>query len=74
MNGNFTLKSIFPIINPLQNFEELVIQSGVTAMYSYESLKEDLNPLERENVIQDLIHYCEMDASATFQLFCYLQS
>jgi hypothetical protein len=74
MKGNFTLKSIIPIVNPQLNFDELTIQSGVTAMYLYESTKESISPIEKESIKQELINYCEMDALATHQLFHYLEN
>ena len=52
MKGNFTLKSLMPIVNPEMSFENLNIQSGITAMYSYESLKEGSSDIEKKNEIK----------------------
>jgi hypothetical protein len=67
MKGNFTLKSIAPLVNQEAGFNNLEIQSGITAMYIYESLLEQ-NPIEAEHVKAQLTDYCEMDALITYQL------
>lgn len=73
MKGNFTLKSIAPLVNQQAGFNDLDIQSGISAMYIYESLLEQ-NAIETEHVKQQLIDYCEMDALITYQLLNYFKS
>ena len=73
MKGNFTLKSIAPLVNQEAGFNNLDIQSGVSAMYIYESLLEQ-NVIEGEHIKQQLIDYCEMDALITYQLLNFFQS
>jgi hypothetical protein len=73
MKGNFTLKSIAPLVNQEAGFENLDIQSGITAMYIYESLLE-LNAIEAEQIKQQLVDYCEMDALITYQLLSFFNS
>lgn len=73
MNGNFTLKSIAPLVNQEAGFNNLDIQSGISAMYIYESLLEQ-NMIEGEHIKQQLIDYCEMDALITYQLSNYFRS
>ena len=41
-------------------------------MYMYESLVE-LNPIEGEQIKQQLIDYCEMDALITYQLLDFFK-
>ena len=72
MKGNFTLKSLAPIVNQEAGFDTLDIQSGISAMYMYESLVE-LNPIEGEQIKQQLIDYCEMDALITYQLLDFFK-
>lgn len=67
MKGNFKLKSLAPIVNHESGFDNLNIQSGISAMYMYESLLEK-NDIEKEELKQQLIEYCEMDALITYQL------
>jgi len=67
MKGNFTLKSLAPIVNQEAGFNNLDIQSGISAMYIYESLLEQ-NAIEAEHIKQQLVDYCEMDALITYQL------
>ncbi len=73
MRGNFTLKSLAPLVNQEAGFNDLDIQSGISAMYMYESLL-SLNSIEAETVKQQLIDYCEMDALITYQLLNFYNS
>ncbi len=73
MKGNFTLKSIAPLVNQEAGFHNLDIQSGISAMYIYESLLEQ-NAIEAEHIKQQLIEYCEMDALITYQLLNFFNS
>ena len=73
MKGNFTLKSIAPLVNQEAGFNSLDIQSGISAMYIYESLLIQ-NAIESEQTKQQLIEYCEMDALITYQLLNFFQS
>ena len=72
MKGNFTLKSLAPIVNQEAGFDTLDIQSGISAMYMYESLVE-LNPIEGEQIKQQLIDYFDMDALITYQLLDFFK-
>lgn len=71
MKGNFSLKSLAPIIHSDCNFDVLEIQSGISAMYIYEGLLKIQNEIEKENIVAQLKQYCEMDALVTFQLYKY---
>lgn len=73
MKGNFTLKSIAPLVNQKAGFNNLDIQSGISAMYIYESLLQQ-NAIEAEQIKQQLIEYCEMDALITYQLLNFFKS
>jgi len=72
MKGNFKLKSLAPIVNQDGGFDALEIQSGISAMYIYESLLEQTD-IEAELVKQQLIDYCEMDALITYQLLDFFK-
>ena len=72
MKGNFTLKSMAPLVNQEAGFNNLEIQSGITAMYIYESLLLQ-NAIEAEQVKAQLIEYCEMDALITYQLLDFFK-
>jgi hypothetical protein len=74
MQGNFTLKSIAPIINTEFDFNALPIQSGITAMYSYESLSVEKTMFEAHEIEEQLIKYCELDALVTLEFYHYLAS
>jgi hypothetical protein len=74
MQGNFTLKSIAPIINAEFDFNALAIQSGITAMYSYESLSVEKTMFEAHEIEEQLIKYCELDALVTLEFYHYLAS
>jgi hypothetical protein len=72
MNGNFTLKSMAPLVNKDDGFNNLEVQSGISAMYIYESFL-GLNPIEAEQKKVELIEYCERDALITYQLLDYFR-
>ena len=72
MKGNFSLKSLAPLVNKDSVFEKLDVQSGISAMYIYESLLEQ-NPIEAETIKQQLIDYCELDALITYQLLDFFK-
>jgi hypothetical protein len=71
MKGNFTLKSMAPLVNQVSGFDNLDIQSGISAMYIYESLLSEENSIKKENIKNQLIDYCEMDALITHNLYTY---
>lgn len=71
MKGNFSLKSLAAVIEDSSAFDSLPIQSGIVAMYTYESLLNTSNAIEAESVKQQLIDYCNVDAETTLRLFEY---
>ncbi len=73
MKGNFSLKSLAPIVNQQLNFDDLDVQSGIVAMYLYEAMLTEIN-IEKNNIAkQQLTQYCELDALITHDLLTYLQ-
>lgn len=74
MKGNFSLKSLAPIIHADTKFDGMDIQSGISAMYVYEGTLAITNEIEKESIKAQLIEYCEMDALVTFQLYKYFES
>ncbi len=74
MKGNFTLKSIASLVSEQSGFDNLEIQSGISAMYTYEGLLVETNDIEKEAIKAQLIDYCEMDALVTYQLLDYFKS
>jgi hypothetical protein len=73
MKGNFSLKSIAPVVNREAGFDNLEIQSGIIAMYKYEGLGTQ-NAIEAEASKAQLIEYCEMDALITYQLLSFFRA
>lgn len=73
MKGNFSLKSLAPVVNQEAGFEKLEIQSGIIAMYMYEGLGTQ-TPIDAETTRQQLIDYCEMDALITYQLLSFFRN
>ncbi len=74
MKGNFSLKGLAPLMGEGSPFEALGIQSGIVAMYTYESLLNNSNLIDTENTREQLAAYCNLDAETTLRLFTYLQS
>lgn len=73
MKGNFSLKSIAPVVNQEAGFDKLDVQSGIVAMYMYEGLGAQ-NAIEAETAKEQLVEYCEMDALITYQLLSFFRS
>ncbi len=73
MKGNFTLKSIAPLVNNEAGFDTLEIQSGISAMCIYESLLGQ-NAIEAQHIKEQLIEYCELDALITYQLLDFFRT
>jgi hypothetical protein len=68
------LKSIAPILNQETGFNNLDIQSGIIAMYMYESLLKENKQINAELIKQQLIEYCEMDAMITYNLLHFYKT
>ena len=73
MKGNFTLKSIAPLVHEESGFDNLEVQSGISAMYMYEGLSTEQNIIEKETIKAQLIDYCEMDALITYKLLAFFR-
>lgn len=71
-NGNFSLKAIADILDETADYNKLEIQSGITAMYKYEALSNEPNPIIKETYKQQLIDYCNLDTLTCLKFYEYL--
>lgn len=72
--NNFSLKAISEIMHTTSEYEKLDIQSGIVAMYKYESLLSENNPIHAETLKQQLIDYCNEDTLTSLRFYEYLQN
>ena len=68
--NNLSLKAITSVL--LSDVNYSAINSGLEAMNIYEQYRACNNPIERENLKQDLIDYCNVDCLATYKLVDFL--
>lgn len=71
-NGNFSLKAVADILDETADYNKLEIQSGITAMYKYEALLNEPNPIIKETHKQQLIDYCNLDTLTCLKFYEYL--
>lgn len=70
--GNFSLKAIGEIFSGESNYSNMEVQSGIVAMYKYESLLLEVNPFAKEEIKQQLIEYCNQDTVTCLRFHEYL--
>ena len=71
--GNFSLKAVSEIFNEVSEYNSLEVQSGIVAMYKYESLFAEQNPIIAEDIKQQLIDYCHVDTLTCLKFYEYLK-
>ncbi len=71
--GNFSLKAVSEIFNESSEYNSLDVQSGIVAMYKYESLFTEMNPIIIEDIKQQLIDYCHTDTITCLKFYEYLK-
>lgn len=69
--NNFSLKKLSSLISEEQYTD---VTSGLEAMYLYTAYRTEQNTIEKELLRQRLVHYCELDAQATYSISRYFQS
>jgi hypothetical protein len=69
--GSFSLKAVAEVIEDYTLQPE--ISSGIIAMYAYESLLTEENPIIAENTKQQLIDYCNSDTEISLRFFNFLK-
>ncbi|MDX2174317.1 MAG: DUF2779 domain-containing protein [Bacteroidota bacterium] len=70
--NNFSLKAVADVLFP--NITYSTIQSGLQAMSYFENYRNSLNIIEKEELKQSLITYCQTDTLATFELVNFLKA
>lgn len=68
---NFSLKAVTEVLFP--NISYSKIQSGLQAMAYFENYRNSANLIEKEELKQSLINYCQTDTLATFELVNFLK-
>lgn len=66
--GSTSLKYVLPVLVPCLSYEDLDIQEGDDAQAVWDEMINTANEEARNNMINDLIAYCEMDTLATVEI------
>ncbi|MCK4552460.1 MAG: DUF2779 domain-containing protein, partial [Tenericutes bacterium] len=66
LNGSYSLKKVIKVFNE-SAYENLNIRNGVDAYKAYMTL-ENLEPIEKDKVINDLLAYCKQDTYSMFEI------
>ena len=70
--SNFSLKTVAGIL--LKDIEYSQITSGLEAMNYYDQYRNETNSSEKKQIKEALIHYCQTDTLATYQLTQFLKT
>lgn len=70
--NNFSLKTVADVL--FSNITYSNIQSGLQAMAYFSSYRNSVNLIEKEELKQSLITYCQTDTLATFELVNFLKT
>ncbi len=70
--NNFSLKTVADVL--FSNITYSNIQSGLQAMAYFSSYRNSVNLIEKEELKQSLISYCQTDTLATFELVNFLKT
>lgn len=66
--GSASLKDVLPVLVPSLSYEDLDIQEGNDAQAVWDEMINTRNEEARNNMINNLIAYCEMDTLATVEI------
>jgi hypothetical protein len=69
--NNFSLKKLSSLISEEQYTD---VTSGLEAMHLFTEYRSQENAIEKEMLRERLVHYCELDAQATFRITRYFQT
>ncbi len=66
--GSYSIKKVLPVLVPDLNYQDLNIQEGGTASFSY-GLLADMTEEERQQTRKDLLDYCYLDTLAMLRIW-----
>jgi len=66
LSGSYSLKNVISVFNK-SAYKNLSIKNGEEAYKAYMTL-ENLEPTERDNVVQNLLEYCKQDTYSMFEI------
>lgn len=71
--GSASIKKVLPVIVPELSYQSLKIQEGGTAQTTWmETFLEGKNQDHKEQILQDLDHYCTLDTLAMVKIYQFL--
>jgi len=72
--GSASLKNVLPVLVPELSYKELGIQEGGAAQRAWmDAILYDKRASEREQILADLLKYCELDTLAMVRIYQFLQ-
>ena len=71
MGGNFTLKRLVNIVSDY-DYKELDISDGMDAVYSWRNIDMGNEDVNEEEIINELIEYCSLDAYGLYLVYNWL--
>ena len=68
--GSFSIKNVHPAMSRGEGYEGMEISDGLEAVLAYLKLEDDdLSPLERRSIRNDLLAYCRQDTQAMVDIY-----
>ena len=69
-HGNFSIKSVLPVLVPELGYEDLEIQNGLNAAIDFGRMVSKTTPADRKTQAKDaLLAYCHRDTEAMVRVF-----
>ena len=73
-HGSASIKNVLPVVVPDLSYEGLPIPAGDEAMMAWMRLmREEISPVEKEEICQNLLRYCELDTLAMVEIWQALE-
>ena len=71
--GSNSIKDVLPVLVPELNYKDLDMQNGTMAMIGwYKMVYETSSPAEKDEILKNLLTYCEQDTLAMVKIWDYL--
>lgn len=69
--GSYSIKKVLPVLVPELSYKEMEIGEGATAMATWKRLvfEQDLEEVEKKQLIEAMLKYCEMDTYAMLRIW-----
>lgn len=73
--GSWSIKKVLPVLIPELTYKGMQISNGTEAMVGWEEVVyKNISDLEKENIKEHLLRYCELDTYAMYKIYEYLKA